>query len=111
MENEEVIEIKSNVHWYSLYDLLKRYPIKNNRWQLSDSGQSFEYFYDLDEQPETDPWNRKIQPWKRDLYDNPERILHWENSNIKGNYYRGTSVEGKTVMLWMYPSSNHPLFK
>ena len=45
MAEEEVIEVKSNVYWYSLYDLLKRYPIKNNRWQLSEGGQSFEYFY------------------------------------------------------------------
>ena len=64
MAKEEVIEVKIQMcHWYSLRDLMKKYPIQNKKWQLSDGGQSFEYFYDLDEQTETDPWNRKLTSW------------------------------------------------
>ena len=44
---EEVREVNPNVHWYSLRDLMSKFPIQNKRWQLSDGGVSFEYFYDL----------------------------------------------------------------
>ena len=51
---EEVREVNPNVHWYSLHDLMNKFPIQNKRWQY-DGGVSFEYFYDLDEHIETDP--------------------------------------------------------
>lgn len=105
---KEVREVNPNVHWYSLRDLMKKFPITNKRWQLSDGGVSFEYFYDLDEQPETDPWGRKLTPWNR---IGQTEINHWLNAETNGTYYRLTSVQSKTVALWMYPSSNHPLFK
>jgi hypothetical protein len=105
---KEVREINPNVHWYSLHDLIKKFPIINKRWQLGDGGQSFEYFYDLDEQPETDPWGRKLTSWNR---LGQTEINDWVNATTNGTYYRLTSVQSKTVALWMYPSSNHPLFK
>ena len=108
MASKEVREINPNVHWYSLHDLIKKFPIINKRWQLGDGGVSFEYFYDLDEQPESDPWGRKLTPWTR---LGQTEINHWLNAETNGTYYRLTSVQSKTVALWMYPSSNHPLFK
>ena len=105
---EEVREVNPNVHWYSLRDLMSKFPIQNKRWQLSDGGVSFEYFYDLDEHVETDPWNRKLTSWVR---TGQTEINDWLHTETKGTYYRLTSVQGKTVALWMYPSSNHPLFK
>ena len=108
MASKEVREINPNVHWYSLHDLIKKVPIINKRWQLSDGGVSFEYFYDLDEQPESDPWGRKLTSWNR---LGQTEINDWLNAETNGTYYRLTSVMRKTVALWMYPSSNHPLFK
>ena len=108
MAKEEVREINPNVHWYSLHDLISRFPIINKRWQLAEGGQSFEYFYDLDEQPESDPWGRKLTSWNR---LGQTEINDWLNAETNGTYYRLTSVMRKTVALWMYPSSKHPLFK
>jgi hypothetical protein len=108
MAEEEVREVNPNVHWYSLRDLMNKFPIQNKRWQLSDGGVSFEYFYDLDEHIETDPWNRKLTSWVR---IGQTEINDWLYTETKGTYYRLTSVQGKTVALWMYPSPSHPLFK
>lgn len=102
----KVIEINPNVHWYSLQELTFRFPIVNKRWQRN--GDLFEYFYDLDEHIETDPWNRKLESWVR---IGQTEINDWLYTETKGTYYRLTSVQGKTVALWMYPSLNHPLFK
>ena len=104
----KVREINPNVHWYSLHDLIKRFPITNKRWQLNDGGVAFEYFYDLDEQPETDPWGRKLTMWNR---IGQTEVNDWVNAETNGTYYRLTSVMRKTIALWMYPSSKHPLFK
>ena len=106
MAKEEVREINPNVHWYSLQELTFRFPIVNKRWQRN--GDLFEYFYDLDEQPETDPLGRKLTPWTR---IGQTEINDWVNATTNGTYYRLTSVMRKTVALWMYPSPSHPLFK
>jgi hypothetical protein len=103
---EEVIEINPNVHWYSLQELTFRFPIVNKRWQRN--GDLFEYFYELDEHIETDPWGRKLTSWNR---IGQTEINDWVYTETKGSYYRLTSVMRKTVALWMHPSSNHPLFK
>ena len=103
---EEVIEINPNVAWYSLRDLIKRFPTTNKRWQLN--GELFEYFYDLDETPETDPWGRKLISWKR---PGQPQVNDWLNATTNGTYYRLTSVMQKTVALWVYPSPRHPLYK
>lgn len=105
---KEVIEINPNVHWYSLQELAFRFPLLNKRWAINDGSTAFEYFYDLDEHIETDPWNRKLTSWVR---VGQTEINDWLHTETKGTYYRLTSVQGKTVALWMHPSSNHPLFK
>jgi hypothetical protein len=102
----KVIEINPNVHWYSLQELKFRFPIVNKRWQIN--GDLFEYFYDLDEHIETDPWGRKLVSWKR---PGQTQVNDWLNATTNGTYYRLTSVMRKTVALWMYPSPSHPLFK
>ena len=104
---KEVIEINPNVHWYSLQELAFRFPLLNKRLAINDGSTAFEYFYDLDEHVETDPWNRKLTSWVRTQTE----INDWLYTETKGTYYRLTSVQGKTVVLWMYPSPNHPLFK
>ena len=108
MAKEEVREINPNVHWYSLRDLKNKFPIQNKRWQLNDGATAFEYFYDLDEHIENDPWNRKLESW---VLPAQTKINDWVNTETKGSYYRLTSVQGKAVALWIHPSSNHPLFK
>ena len=114
---EEVISVNPNSHWYSILNLIEKYPITNNRWQIADGATAFEYFYGLDEQPETDPWSRKIRPWQRKFAWNkkPEKILDWDSfepfDENKGDYHRMTTIEGKAVSLWMYPSPQHPLYK
>ena len=108
MAKEEVREINPNVHWYSLRDLKNKFPIQNKRWQLNDGATAFEYFYDLDEHIENDPWNRKLEPL---VLPAQTKINNWVNTETKGSYYRLTSVQGKAVALWIHPSSNHPLFK
>jgi len=102
----KVIEINPNVHWYSLQELKFRFPIVNKRWQVN--GDLFEYFYDLDEHIESDPWGRKLVSWKR---PGQTQVNDWLNATTNGTYYRLTSVMRKTVALWMYPSPSHPLFK
>jgi hypothetical protein len=106
MAASKVIEINPNVHWYSLQELKFRFPIVNKRWQVN--GDLFEYFYDLDEHIESDPWGRKLVSWKR---PGQTQVNDWLNATTNGTYYRLTSVMRKTVALWMYPSPSHPLFK
>ena len=103
---KETIEINPNVAWYSLQELAFRFPVVNKRWQIN--GDLFEYFYNLDEQPESDPWGRKLSSWTR---IGQTQVNDWLNATTNGTYYRLTSVQGKTVALWMYPSLSHPLFK
>ena len=64
-------------------------------------------YFGLDEQPVTDPWGRQLRPWTR---NGEGDLLHWDNAT-RGTYYRMTTIEGKAVSLWMYPSPKHPLYK
>jgi len=99
--------VNTNKHWYSILNLIEKYPVTNKRWQLAEGSTAFEYFYGLDEQPETDPWGRKMRPWTR---NGEGDLLCWDNAT-KGTYYRMTTIEDKAVSLWMYPSPKHPLYK
>ena len=104
------LHVNTNKHWYSILNLLENYPIVNKRWQYAN--ESFEYFFELDEQPETDPWGRKMRPWTR---NGEGELLCWESfepfGDNKGTYFRMTTIEKKAVSLWMYPSPKHPLYK
>ena len=106
------IHVNTNSHWYSILNLIEKYPVTNKRWQLSEGSVAFEYFYGLDEQPETDPWGRQIRPWTR---NGEGDLLYWDShdpvNNNKGTYFRITTIEGKAVALLMYPSPKHPLYK
>ena len=109
---KNTIHVNTNKHWYSILNLIEKYPITNNRWQVADGATAFEYFYGLDEQPETDPWGRQIRPWTR---NGEGDLLYWDShdpfNNNEGTYFRMTTIEGKAVALWMYPSPKHPLYK
>ena len=109
---KNAIHVNTNKHWYGDLNLIEKYPIVNKRWQLAEGAVAFEYFYDLDEQPETDPWGRNISPWTR---NGEGDLLCWDSFNPfndqKGSYFRMTTVDGKAVSLWLYPSPKHPLYK
>ena len=94
MAKEEVREVNPNVHWYSLRDLMSKFPIQNKRWQLSDGGVSFEYFYDL---MNTLKLIRGIANllWVR---TGQTEINDWLHTETKGTYYRLTSVQGKRLL-------------
>ena len=104
---KKVTHVNTNKHWYSILNLIEKYPVTNKRWQLAEGAVAFEYFFELDEQPVTDPWGRQLRPWTR---NGEGDLLHWENAT-KGTYYRMTTIEGKAVSLWMHPSPQHPLYK
>ena len=103
---KKVTHVNTNKHWYSILNLIEKYPVTNKRWQLAEGAVAFEYFYGLDEQPVTDPWGRPLIPWTY-AYAQPGEENHgpqewkmdYDNTRATHRFYRYVTINGKYIKL------------